>query len=547
MFAALLSVTVYIMVCGCIGKTASIFGYSVLKVVSGSMEPSIHEGDYIYIKRTDTDSLKAGDIISFYSQDDSIKGEINTHRISEVLSDGTFVTKGDANKIEDSVTVQKVSIIGKYYGKLRFFKWLGSFASTKKLLILFVIIPTVCMAVYEVKTIAKIKIYSSREEALKAAEEEKEKLSGSDDMFLASLEQPAKKETAVTAISGPEPKPHKVTVEEINKAISEIPLPEEPEEQSGEAFKFIDAQSFTKKKPVSVIVEEKEPEKPKPVVVGELFKTYVVAQVGDEMILMDKHAAHERYIFERIKSDAEQLETQMFLEPIMVLLSYDEYDALTANLDKVSQLGFEIEPDVAPTVAVKGVPIILGDDNPADIISELAKNFIENKLNPQIELFDDLYHSIACKAAIKANDTNSGIELQALVNAGTVVITVGGGGIPVVRKDGKLYGTPAVIDKDFASAKLAELLDADMLVILTAVEKVAINFGKPDQKGLDDLTPADARKYIEEKQFAPGSMLPKVQAALSFAESKPGRVALITLLEKAADGISGKTGTRVHQ
>ena len=130
--------------------------------------------------------------------------------------------------------------------------------------------------------------------------------------------------------------------------------------------------------------------------------------------------------------------------------------------------------------------------------------------------------------------------VKALVDNGTVVI-------PVVRKDGKLYGTPAVIDKDFASAKLAELLDADMLVILTAVEKVAINFGKPDQKGLDDLTPADARKYIEEKQFAPGSMLPKVQAALSFAESKPGRVALITLLEKAADGISGKTGTRVHQ
>ena len=94
--------------------------------------------------------------------------------------------------------------------------------------------------------------------------------------------------------------------------------------------------------------------------------------------------------------------------------------------------------------------------------------------------------------------------VKALVDNGTVVITVGGGGIPVVRKDGKLYGTPAVIDKDFASAKLAELLDADMLVILTAVEKVAINFGKPDQKGLDDLTPADARKYIEEKQFAPG-------------------------------------------
>ena len=104
----------------------------------------------------------------------------------------------------------------------------------------------------------------------------------------------------------------------------------------------------------------------------------------------------------------------------------------------------------------------------------------------------------------------------------------------------------AVIDKDFASAKHAELLDADMLVILTAVEKVAINFGKPDQKGLDTLTPDEARKYIDEKQFAPGSMLPKVQAAMSFAESKPGRVALITLLEKAAEGIEGKTGTRVQ-
>lgn len=135
--------------------------------------------------------------------------------------------------------------------------------------------------------------------------------------------------------------------------------------------------------------------------------------------------------------------------------------------------------------------------------------------------------------------------VKALVDNGTVVITVGGGGIPVVRKDGKLYGTPAVIDKDFASAKLAELLDADMLVILTAVEKVAINFGKPDQKNLDELTPEEARKYMAEGQFAPGSMLPKVQAAVKFAASKPGRTALITLLEKAKDGIAGKTGTAV--
>ena len=137
--------------------------------------------------------------------------------------------------------------------------------------------------------------------------------------------------------------------------------------------------------------------------------------------------------------------------------------------------------------------------------------------------------------------------VKALVDSGAVVITVGGGGIPVVRREGRLVGVPAVIDKDFASAKLAELLDADLLVILTAVEKVAVNFGKPDQKGLDALTPAEAREYIAQGQFAPGSMLPKVEAAVRFAESKPGRTALITLLEKARDGIEGRTGTRISQ
>ena len=94
---------------------------------------------------------------------------------------------------------------------------------------------------------------------------------------------------------------------------------------------------------------------------------------------------------------------------------------------------------------------------------------------------------------------------------------------------------------------MAEQLDADMLIILTAVEKVAVNFGKPDQRGLDELTPEEARRYIAEGQFAPGSMLPKVEAAVKFAESKPGRTALITLLEKARDGIAGKTGTVIHQ
>lgn len=125
--------------------------------------------------------------------------------------------------------------------------------------------------------------------------------------FLASLEQPAKKETAVTAISGPEPKPHKVTVEEINKAISEILSPKSRRSRAEKLSSLSTLKASQRKSLFPFFVEEKEPEKPKPVVVGELFKTYVVAQVGDEMILMDKHAAHERYIFERIKSEPNSL------------------------------------------------------------------------------------------------------------------------------------------------------------------------------------------------------------------------------------------------
>ena len=136
--------------------------------------------------------------------------------------------------------------------------------------------------------------------------------------------------------------------------------------------------------------------------------------------------------------------------------------------------------------------------------------------------------------------------IRTLMEAGQVVIGCGGGGIPVYRTEGNhLKGAGAVIDKDFASELLAESLDADALIILTAVEKVAINFGKPDQKWLDHLTPEEARQYEAEGQFAPGSMLPKVQAAVKFAASKPGRTALITLLEKAKDGIAGKTGTAI--
>lgn len=136
--------------------------------------------------------------------------------------------------------------------------------------------------------------------------------------------------------------------------------------------------------------------------------------------------------------------------------------------------------------------------------------------------------------------------IKTLVNAGEIVIACGGGGIPVVREGNHLRGVGAVIDKDFASSLMAEQIDADSFVVLTAVEKVAIKFGKPDQQWLADLTIEQAEKYIADKEFAEGSMLPKVKAAMSFATSKSGRKALITSLEKAADGLAGKTGTTIH-
>ena len=126
----------------------------------------------------------------------------------------------------------------------------------------------------------------------------------------------------------------------------------------------------------------------------------------------------------------------------------------------------------------------------------------------------------------------------------TIVVTCGGGGIPVIENaDGTLEGTAAVIDKDFAAELLAEELGADALVILTEVEKVAINWGKPEQENLGHMTVAEAQKYVEEGHFAPGSMLPKVQAAMKFVTANPGKKAIITSLNKAIEALEGKTGT----
>ena len=136
--------------------------------------------------------------------------------------------------------------------------------------------------------------------------------------------------------------------------------------------------------------------------------------------------------------------------------------------------------------------------------------------------------------------------IRSLVDSGQLVIACGGGGIPVTRQGNHLKGASAVIDKDFASELLAENLDADFLIILTAVEKVAINFGKPEEKWLDNITVDEAKQYMEEGHFGIYNMLPKFQAAVEFVEEREGRTALITSYDKINDALKGKTGTTIH-
>lgn len=173
--AVIISLSVYIMVCGMNGQTAVIFGTSVLRVVSGSMEPSISEGDYIIVRRAEASELKEGDIICFYSKDSSIYGMPNTHRIIRILPNGSFVTKGDANNSEDETPVSPDMIIGKYECKSGLLRFINSFTSVKKLILLAIIILISIAAIYEVRTVAKT-VLSSGKENERRKEEEKHRL-----------------------------------------------------------------------------------------------------------------------------------------------------------------------------------------------------------------------------------------------------------------------------------------------------------------------------------------------------------------------------------
>ena len=228
---------------------------------------------------------------------------------------------------------------------------------------------------------------------------------------------------------------------------------------------------------------------------------------------------------------------------------YIGYDLQNALREELRIRGFVRTPVVTVVTQVRVDPNDPAFENPS---KPIGKFLTKEEAEYQTKAYGHIMKEDAGRGYRRVVASPKPVEIveqdaiNSLVDANKIVICCGGGGIPVVLNGHHLKGASAVIDKDFASCLLAKELDADMLIILTAVEKVAVNFGKENEKWLDDLTVEDAKKYINEGQFAPGSMLPKVQAAVDFASSKEGRTAMITLLEKAKDGIQEKTGTKIH-
>lgn len=186
--------------------------------------------------------------------------------------------------------------------------------------------------------------------------------------------------------------------------IPEPQIPDIPEHSGG--YKYINEQAPIIEQPKKEIFFR---------IIGEAFKEYIIAEVDKEVIFVDKHAAHERILFEKLKAGQQNLQCQMMLEPIDVMLSNEEFDALIQNKQTAFDLGFSFTEKRNTSVSVNGIPAMLDGCDPADLIIELASNFSNNRNNPLPVILDDMYHTFACKAAIKANDENSPKELAEIV------------------------------------------------------------------------------------------------------------------------------------
>ena len=187
----------------------------------------------------------------------------------------------------------------------------------------------------------------------------------------------------------------------------------QPEEKL-ETFSYINSSAFVKKEVTEPESVSKEPEREQITVIGEFFKNYIAAQAGENIILIDKHAAHERVIFEKLKAQNCGGDSQLTLESAEILLAEAEYNAMLENRETLVKMGFDIDFSHEPFVRTAAVPVILENLNMDEVIPEIAENFLLNKKNPQTHQLDDMLHELACKAAIKANDKNDRKELQRL-------------------------------------------------------------------------------------------------------------------------------------
>lgn len=232
--------------------------------------------------------------------------------------------------------------------------------------------------------------------------------------------------------------------------------------------------------------------------------------------------------------------------------AYIGYDLQSAFLEEMEDRGMDAVPVCTIVTRVEVDPEDPAFQNPSKPIGKFmteaeAKAFSEKTGSPVHEDSGRGWRRYVASPMPK--DILELGAIRSLSENGHLVVCCGGGGIPVYPIGGGHHfkGAAAVIDKDHCAELLAEKLDADLLIILTAVEKVCVNFNKPDQKALSSMTPAEAKAYEAEGQFAPGSMLPKVQAAARFAASKPGRRCIITSLESAVSALHGETGTVIAE
>ena len=269
-------------------------------------------------------------------------------------------------------------------------------------------------------------------------------------------------------------------------------------------------------------------------------------QNGDELIITHGNGPQVgNLLLQNIAADSEKnpaFELDSLVAMTEGSIGYWLQNAMQNALDELG-----IDKSVASLVT----QVIVDKDDPAftNLSKPIGPFYSEEEAKAEMEKSDATFVEDAGRGWRKVVASPKPVAIKelevirTLVESGHVVVAGGGGGVPVIEEDGKLKGVEAVIDKDFASQKLAADLDADMFIVLTGVDYVYVNFNKPNQERLEKVSIEDMKKYIDEDQFAPGSMLPKVEATIKFAEEKPGSEAVITSLENLEQLIESNAGT----